>query len=578
MSKMGNDLKNILYKFSYKEHEKKWQFYIPEATAEEDKESGKEQNANEQQNATPQNTSQQTQSNNSGNNADVISSSIAANLEYMKKSFNYPLNKDIKIREFKISDRIRAFIIYIDGMVDRNIVNRDILRPLLQNRSMSSEDEECSLEYILNSVVQTNEAEKITSLQEAVFRVLMGDTGIYIDNCSYYIFCETKGYEKRNVDKPQLESIIIGSQEAFNENVRTNTVLIRRIIKNNNLVTEYIRIGERSNKLCAIMYIKDLANTALVNEVKRRINSISTDFILGNGMLEQFIESEKWSLLPTTLNTERPDRAAANLVEGRVAIICDGEPFAMIVPVTITEILHTPEDMSGRVLYGSFLRFIRIFALIVAAFLPGMYIAITNFHQEMIPTELLIAIGSARENVPIPTILEVLLMEMSFELIREAGVRVPGTLGSTIGIIGALILGQAAVQASLISPILIIVVAVTGLGNFAIPNISFAFGLRIARILFIFAGAILGFYGISLLLVTYTILIVDMKSFGVPYLTLIAPKVRKSKDVFRRKAVWKQEFRPDYLNPQDVRRQPDISRKWTVEKPEYSHERGDSDE
>lgn len=568
----------VLSKIAYKKPKNTWQFYIPEMNLENDKQSGKEQNTNGQKNATPQNAAAQNQNNCSINPEDSIPNNIDANLQYMKKSFNHPLNKDIKIREFKIFGNIRAFIIYIDGMVDRNIVNRDILRPLLKNKESTAVQEQCSVQYILDNVISTNEAEKVTTLQDAVFGILMGDTGVYVDKCNYYIFCETKGYDKRPVDKPQIEAVISGSQEAFNENLRTNTVLLRRIIKNNNLTTEYLRVGERSNKLCAIMYINDLVNPALVNEVKRRINSIRTDFVLGDGMIEQFIENESMSLLPTILSTERPDRTAANLVEGKVAILSDGEPFALVVPVTITEMLHSPEDMNVRPFYGTLLRLIRLFALFVATLLPGLYIAITNFHQEMIPTELLIAIGGARENVPFPTIVEVLLMETSFELIREAGVRVPGTLGTTIGIVGALILGQAAVQASLISPILIIIVAITGLGNFAIPNVNFAFGIRVMRMLFIAAGATLGFYGISLLMVALTILIVDMKSFGVPFFTLIAPKARKGRDILKRNPVWQQEFRPDYVNALDMRRQPDISRQWTVQEPEPSHEKGDSNE
>lgn len=577
MKNTDSKLKNILDKISYKEPKSQSQFYIPEITPEDDKQSGREQNSNGQKNATPQNTAAEKNNNSATAPPEAIPTSIDANLDYMKKSFNHPLNKDIKIREFKVAGKIRAFIIYIDGMVDRNIVNRDILRPLLRDEGPIS-DVNCSIDYILDNVLATNEAEKVSTMQEALFGILMGDTGIYIDNCNYYIFCETKGYEKRAVDKPQVEAVISGSQEAFNENLRTNTVLVRRIIKNSKLVTEYIRVGERGNSLCALMYISDLANPTLVQEVRRRVSSIRTDFVLGDGMLEQFIESETRSLFPTTLHTERPDRTAANILEGKVAILSEGEPFTLIVPVTLTEMLHSPEDMNVRPFYGTLLRMIRLFALFVATFLPGIYIAITNYHQEMIPTELLIAIGSARENVPIPTILEVLLMETSFELIREAGVRVPGTLGTTIGIIGALILGQAAVQASLVSPILIIIVAVTGLGNFAIPNISFAFSLRIARIIFIIAGATFGFYGISLLMVTLTVLIADMTSFGVPYLTLISPKGRKGRDILRRRPIWLQEFRPDYVNPLDVRRQPDISRQWTTEKPEYSHEGGDSDE
>ncbi|OPJ55737.1 spore germination protein [Clostridium oryzae] len=569
---MWNKLKKAMSTISYKKPRDTQQFYIPEMVNENDKQSGKEQTTNGRLDATPQNDEAQ-----KNNPSDVIPNNIDSNLDYMKKSFNYTINGDIKIREFKLFGKTRAFIIYIDGMVDRNIINRDIIAPLLRNKGANNQ-QECSAQYIIDSVIETNAAEKIKTFEEVLSGILTGDTGVYVDGCDYYIVCETKGYEKRNVDKPQVEAVISGAQEAFNENLRTNTALIRRIIKNNNLVAEYIKIGERSNKICAVMYINGLVNPALVEEVKRRIEGIKTDFILGNGMLLQFIESERRSLFPTILSTERPDRAATNIIEGKVAILCEGEPFTLIVPVTAIEMLHTSEDMAVRSVYGTFLRIIRLAALFVATFLPGLYIAITNYHQEMIPTELLIAIGSARESVPIPTILEVILMEASFELIREAGVRVPGMLGTTIGIIGALVLGQAAVQASLVSPILIIIVALTGLGNFAIPNISFSFGVRVVRLLYIVAGAVLGFYGIAVLTVALEALAVDMKSFGVPYLTLITPRVRKSKDVLIRRAVWNQEFRPDYVNPLDIRRQPDISRQWTTEKSENGHERGDSNE
>lgn len=564
MSDKKKQINRLLSKVSYKKPKDDWSFYIPEIVPEDEMENNDIQSEKGQSSGIENN-----------NTPNIITRNIDSNLQNVKQLFNYPVNKDIRIREFKIAGRIRAFIVYISGMVDRNVINNDILKPLLRERNFGAESH-CTIDYILNSVIETSAAEKIASMEEVAYRVLSGETGLYIDNCNFFILSDTRGYEKRAVDKPQVEAVISGAQEAFNEDLKTNMVLIRRNIKNRNLTSEYIRIGATGNKLCAVMYINGLTNPALVEEVKRRLTSIRTDFVLGDGMIEQLIESEGFSLLPTTLNTERPDRTAANLVEGKVAILSDGEPFALIVPITITELFHSPEDMSLRQLSGTLLRFIRIFAVFIAVFLPGMYIAITNFHQEMIPTELLLAIGTARENVPFPTIIEVILMESSFELIREAGVRVPGVLGSTIGIIGALILGQAAVEASLVSPILIIIVAITGLGNFAIPNVSFAYGIRVMRMFFIAAGASLGFYGISTLLVTLTILLSDMKSFGVPFLSGISPRIRRGKDILIRKSVWKQELRPDYLNTLDPRRQPHVSRKWTEEKPKYRHRGGDS--
>lgn len=506
-----------------------------------------------------------------------VSTNIDSNIEFIKKSFNAAFNKDIVIREFMAAGMYRAFIAYIDGMVDRTTINNFILRPLL-NKDRLETDGSCSLDNILQKVLETNQAVKKAVPDDVIYEILQGNTCLYADGCNFYLSCETKGYEKRSIDKPQTEGVVRGAQEGFSENLRTNTVLIRKIIKNKDLTTEFLKIGKRNNNLCAVMYINGLTNPAIVNEVKRRIASLKTDFIAGSGMLEQYIEENTWSLVPTILSTERPDRAASHLVEGKVVIIADGTPFALVVPISLTTMFHTPEDTVLRWQYGTLLRIIRLTAAVIATFIPGMYVAVTNFHREMIPTDLLIAIAKARENVPFPTIVEVLLMEISFELIREAGIRIPGIIGNTIGIIGALILGQAAVQANLVSPVLIIVVALTGLGNFAIPDFSVAFAARIARIIFIILGASLGFYGISLGIVTLTTIMSCTTSFGVPLLSFMAPKVKNTNDLIMRQPIWKQEYRPDNVNSLDGIRQPEISREWTVEDAEIPAGSGRKDE
>lgn len=586
MEKNKNLLKKLLSFITYKKTAKPKEFYIPEV-GEANSGQSKKQDKDSKEKPTPKAAGNaevkkpvplsDIKKKKEHKNDNVIPDDIESNLEYMKDKFNYPENKDIIIREFKVAKKYRAFIIFIDGMVDKSTINNFILRPLLKD-SYPSDNLNCQLDYILENVIETNQAENVKRPDDVIYRVLIGDTALYVDGCNYYIVSETKGFDKRGVETPQTEGIVKGSQEAFNENLRTNITLLRRIIKNNNLTTEFVKIGEQNRILFSITYIKGLANPAIVDEVKRRLNGIKTDFIMCGGMLEQFIEDHPMSLVPTLLSTERPDRTASHISEGRVAIIAEGSPFAIIVPVTFETLLHSPEDTAIRWQYGTFIRFIRIVAILAATLLPGIYIAFTNYHQEMIPTELLIAIAKARENVPFPTITEILVMEVSFELIREAGVRVPGIIGNTIGIIGALIIGQAAVQANLVSPVLIIIIAVTGLGNFAIPDFSLAFGLRIIRLLFIFAGAFLGFYGILLMIVVLLVLLSDMKSFGVPYLSTMAPKTRRSFDSIIRFPVWKQEFRPDSINPLDVRRQPKISRQWTKEEPKSGYGKGDKDE
>lgn len=330
-----------------------------------------------------------------------------------------------------------------------------------------------------------------------------------------------------------------------------------------NLIAENIIMGNRSKTPCAIMYIKDIANDSLVAEVKRRLKNVNVDHIMDTGELEQFIEDNPSLPAPQILATERPDRVCTMLAEGRVAIIMHCSPFALVVPITGYDIMYSAEDQFLRFPYSNLLRIIRLLAMLMSLLLPGIYLAITNYHHEMIPTDLLLAILSAREKVPFPSVVEVFLMEISFELIREAGIRIPGPIGPTLGIIGALILGQAAVEANIVSPILIIVVAVTGLGSFAIPNFSAGFAFRILRFGFIILAALSGFLGITVGLILMGLWMFNAKSFGVPYFSPVAPRTSGGfADAIFKSPVWKQEKRPDYVNAKKDRMQPDISRRW----------------
>ncbi len=589
MSKKKGFMRTLFSYITYKEKKPKKQFYIPEIDNEDTK-------SEEQKNTTMKREGQKNRglkkpvpvSESGKENKPVyekaddekISVNIEENIKYIKLKFNSPVNKDIVIRELMVAKKYKAFIAYIDGMVDRITINNFILRALMVNDEKFHEDsdDKCKLDFILSNILQTNQAKKVESSDEFMYEILSGNTLLYVDGCDFYITNETKGYDKRGVEKPLIEGVVIGPQEAFNENLRTNITLIRKLIKNNNLTTEFVKVGNVNKQLCAIVSIKGITNPAIVEEVKRRLKNIKSDMVLGDGILEQFIEDNPYSIVPTILSTERPDRTASHIMEGKVAIFTEGAPFAKIVPVTLPSLMHSPEDSYMRWPYGSLIRIIRFLAVFIATLLPGIYVAITSFHQEMIPTELLIAIAKSKENVPFPTLVEVVLMELSFELIREAGIRIPGIIGNTLGIIGALILGQAAVQANIVSPVLIIVVSVTGLGNFAIPNYSLALSARLSRFCFIILGALLGFYGISIGIAFYIILITNIKSFGVPFFAPIAPKTKESTDLFFRKPVWQQMYRPDYVNALKQKRQAKISRQWMKEEPKYSYERDEEDD
>jgi spore germination protein KA len=498
--------------------------------------------------------------------SDKVSSDINYNFDRINKEFGSSYNADFITRKFKIAKKIGAFIANIDGMVDRTFITDFIIRPLMEINNFDEYFNASYLmpivDYIIENVISVNELDKVEDCDTILLRILNGDTALFVDGCNACIMINTRGYEKRSVDKPIIENVVLGSQEGFTEHLRTNITLIRKIIKNKNLISEMINIGQTNHVFCAVLYMNGIVNQEVVKEVKKRINSIDADFIIGSSMLGQYIEDNSFMLFPQMLTTERPDRAASFLMEGKVIIIADGIPFAEAVPITFYHLLQTSEDSMLRWQYGTFLRIIRMFGVFISTLLPALYVGVVMFHQEMIPTELLASIVRTKENVPFPTIIEIMLLEISFELIREGGIRVPGVIGQTLGIIGALILGQAAVTAGLVSPILIIVVAVTGLGSFAIPNYPLGIGLRILRFFFTLLAGIIGFYGISVGLFVVACLTCNMKSFGVPFLSPVAPKTKANPDLIIRQPIWKQETRPDFLNVPNRKRQSKNSNGW----------------
>jgi spore germination protein KA len=501
-----------------------------------------------------------------GYDISFVSPKIDISLAHIKQRFSMDKNQDIVVREFKIAGRIKAFILFVEGMIDRITTNDWILRPLMDIGKFNELGSECPLGYIVDNVLPIHQITREKKFDNIAHEVLNGVTALFINGCDEAILIESRGFEKRNIEKPATENIIRGSQEGFTENLRTNLTLIRRIIKNEKLITEILPVGKTNNSCCAVLYLEGVTNPNLISEVKRRIQSIDMDFISTNGMLEEMINDQPLMIFPQIATTERPDRVASFIMDGKVVFIMEGAPFAGSVPTNFFDLMHSPEDYVLRWQFGTFLRFIRLFGIAVSILLPGLYVAMVLFHQDMIPTDLLFSIAKSRENIPFPTIIELVLMEISFELIREAGLRVPGIIGPTLGIIGALILGQAAVAADIVSPVLIIVVAVTGIGSFSIPSYTLGFGVRIARFVFIIFGAIAGFYGISAALAVLTGMLCGMKSFGVPFFTPVAPKTRTKPDVIIEQPLYKQTERVDAVNPLDIKAAGNIPRGWVKRK------------
>ena len=496
-----------------------------------------------------------------------VSCSIEENINNLKNIFHLPVNQDVIIREFKIARKIEACLVFIDGMIDKNIVVQFTLPQLMDACALDDFEEGCPIDFLEKNILSIHQVVRMDNYKDIVPQILSGLTVVFIDGCDECLVMESRGFEKRDISVPSTETVVNGAQEGFTENLRTNITLIRRIIKNEALVTEFKIISKTNNIFAALLYMNDITNKKIVDEIKRRVDSLNIDYISGSGMLEQLIEDKSLMLFPQVISTERPDRVASFLMDGKVALVCEGTPFALAMPITFFDLFHTSEDLNLRWQYGTFLRIVRLIGTLIALLLPGLWTALILFHQEMIPTSLLSSIVISRAPVPFPFIVEFLLMELSFELIREGGIRVPGITGNTLGIIGALILGQSAVSAGLVSPSLIIIVAVTGLGNFAIPNYSLALAVRIARFLLIGFGAVGGLYGLSVGFAILCALSLGMKSFGVPFFTSIAPETKSNRDKIIRGPLHKQNQRPDYLNTQNEKRMGDNPRGWVASKP-----------
>jgi spore germination protein KA len=495
---------------------------------------------------------------------DPLPSRLVETRKRIEDIFYVPTNKDIVLREFVVGHKNwPALAVFIDGMADKLTINTHILQPLMILSEVPEEDPLRRMDAVTKALIPGNQIQLAGTWKDVVNGIIAGSTAVFIDGCDQAVIVETKGWEHRSVSQPTAEQVVRGPHNAFTESFRANTGLVRAFLRSERLVTEILPVGRLGKTDVAIMYIRGLTNKSLVAEVKRRIQQIDVDYVADSGLLEQFIEDHPSSLIPQVLSTERPDRIAHMLSEGHVAIFVGQSPFVLSVPVVLWTMLHSSEDAFLRFPFGTFGRIIRWVALLTSFLMPAVYIAITNYHSEMIPTDLMLAIAASRERVPFAVITEVLMMEFSIELIREAGVRIPSPIGPTIGIVGALIIGQAAVQAGLVSPLLVIVVAVTALCSFAIPNYGLSYAVRMLRFVFLVGAAFFGFYAIALMMCILVVRLSVMKSFGVPLLSPITPTTPTAHDVLLRGPAYSMNERPAYLRTQTRWRQDPMTRPWS---------------
>ncbi len=510
----------------------------------------------------------------------LVSKQLNKNLEYLTVKLNLLINSDIKIRKFNIALKTKnyqAFLIYIDGMVDSNNINNFVLEPLFLRNSIKMNDsiiytqndqgKKCiryNLEnFLFSSLIPQNHITKESEFKNIIPKLNAGFSILFVESLKCCFCIETKGIKERSISKPITESVIRGAHEGFIENLRTNTSLIRKNINNENLIIEETEVGNITKTKIAICYLNHITNDDLVSEVKFRLKNLDIDYILSTGQLEQFLKSSPSSIFPEAISTERPDKTCNYLLLGRIAILINGSPYSLIVPAVISDFLTSSEDYNLNYHYSNLLRLLRFIAFICALLVPSFYIAITMYHYELIPTELLYAIIASREAIPFPVFFEIIIMELAFELLQEASIRVPNSFSTTVGIIGALILGEAAVSANIVSPILIIVVAFAGTASFTIPDNSLRFSIRLTRFIYTILAYIAGFLGIALGIFINILILSNQNSFGIDILSPYIPLNNiKNNQTLYLDPVWKREKRSQFLNTKKPNLENHISMKW----------------
>jgi spore germination protein KA len=454
-----------------------------------------------------------------------LHTNIETNLHLLKEMLGN--SSDVIFRTFLLSGKrnIQIAVVYIDGLADAKSIQHFILESMMLKceEKLKESPRENEFSIIKDFSITVGEVKTATTFEDVSNSIMFGDSVVMIDGYSEVIITGTKGWEDRGVTEPTSENIVRGPKDGFSETLRTNTALIRRRIRDVNLRIVSKNVGKVTKTDLAIVYLEGIADSKLVGEVHSRIDKINIDAILESGYIEELIQDETYTPFPTVFSSERPDVIVAAILEGKVAIIIDGTPFALSVPVIFSEFFHASEDYYQRADFSTLVRILRFASFLLALLVPSAYIAVTTFHQEMLPTRLLISLAAAREGIPFPAIVEVLIMEITFEILREAGVRLPKAVGSAISIVGALVIGEAAVQAGLVSSAMVIVVSFTAITSFVMPSYNFVMAVRMLRFIFIGLGATFGLFGIILGLIALVLHLCSLRSFGVPYMEAFGP-------------------------------------------------------
>lgn len=495
--------------------------------------------------------------NNEYNNNDNYSNSQELNSKNIKDALG--LSKDVIFRLIYINGdkNFPATFVFVDGLIDSKVINDDILKPLLQECKLKQAGTSRDvIDLIEHGAVYAATVKVTDNVNELVDYVLSGFSALIFDTEKKAVAFETKGFDKRSITEPNNENVLRGARDSFVETLRTNTATVRRKIKSPDLIIEESVVGEQTQTSVAVIYMKNIINEHIVQQLHKKMENIKIEGLLGINFLAEFLVDNKYTPYPQLDYTERPDRFCKDLLEGRAGIIIDGIPIAIIIPSTFDKGLISSDDYAHSMIINTFKRLMRYTLLIVTLLLPPFYIAVTTFNQEMLPSKFVASIAIAREGVPFPSYIEVLMMILAFEVLQEAGLRLPKAIGQTVSIIGTLVVGQAAVSARIVSAPVIIIVATTGIASFTIPSQDLSDATRLCKIMLIIFSSIMGLYGIAIgfLLILYHLC--TLESYGVPYLSpFVADEGNDMMDTLLRLPVSWIKTRPRYMKTKNSRRQ-----------------------
>lgn len=454
---------------------------------------------------------------------------ISENLDENKKRISQLCQgcDDIILRPMKLGvpEPVDCLVVYIETAVSNMMLEDSVIGKLLNHLWELPADQ--IRRAVSENGLGISDSGEFTSLEEAMDAMLAGNAVFFLDGCGKALKIGSQGYPGLGVAKAESEKVLRGSREAFSESVKMNTALIRKRIRSTGLKVEENFKGVRSNTVTALVYMEDLVRPELLQRIREELQDFVIDAVPDSGILEQLTGRFSWTPFPRFQTTERPDKAAMAVLDGRIVLLSDNSPVALLLPTTLDTLMQTGDDYYGGFEIASLLRCIRYLAFFLAFSLPGLYLAVTGFHPQLLPTALSLSLAEARAGVPFPGLVEVLFLEISFELLREAGLRMPGPVGNTLGIVGGLIIGQAAVSANLLSPIVVIVTALTALGSFSIPNEELSEAVRLLKYGMIFLCGIFGIYGFVFGWMVLLIHLSRMESFDIPYLM---PFVASSED------------------------------------------------